>query len=61
MRRQLRIRVEFAPTRLSTEYLKRAYEVVVPVARRVTSQQQPACANEMPNQGECPPAEGECQ
>jgi hypothetical protein len=61
MRRQLHIRVEFAPTRLSAEYLKRAYEMVVPVARRVAGQQQPACANVTPNQGERSPAEGECQ
>ena len=35
MRRSLRFRVEFAPTRLSREHLRSAYEVIAPVARRV--------------------------
>jgi hypothetical protein len=34
MRRQLRIRVAFAPTRLAGEHLQAAYAQVVPVARR---------------------------
>lgn len=36
MRRQLRIRVAFAPTRLAGEHLQAAYAQVVPVARRST-------------------------
>lgn len=35
MRRSLRIRTEFEPTRLSAEYLRSAYEMTAPVARRV--------------------------
>jgi hypothetical protein len=34
MRRSLRIRIEFAPSRLSTQHLHIAYEVVAPVTRR---------------------------
>ena len=36
MRRQLRIRVAFAPTRLAGEHLQAAYAQVVPVAQRST-------------------------
>ena len=35
MRSSLRVRVEFEPSRLSTEYLRSAYELAVPVVRRV--------------------------
>lgn len=35
MRRSLRIRTEYEPTRLSAEYLRSAYEMTVPIARRV--------------------------
>lgn len=37
MRRSLRIRTEFEPTRLSAEYLRSAYEMTVPIARRVVN------------------------
>jgi len=37
MRRALRIRVAFAPTRLSSDHLKRAYELVAPVSRRAVA------------------------
>ena len=40
MRRQLRIRVAFAPTRLAGEHLQAAYAQVVPVARRSTHRAQ---------------------
>jgi hypothetical protein len=35
MRRLLPIRVEFATTRLSTQHLRTAYDLVTPIARRV--------------------------
>jgi hypothetical protein len=34
MRQSLRIRVEFVPSRLSTQHLRSAYELVAPVVRR---------------------------
>ena len=34
MDRRFSLRVAFEPTRLSAEYLRRAYERVVPIARR---------------------------
>ena len=40
MRRQLRIRVAFAPTRLAGEHLHAAYAQVVPVARRSARRRQ---------------------
>jgi len=40
MRRQLRIRVAFAPTRLAGEHLQAAYAQVVPVARRSARRRQ---------------------
>lgn len=46
MRRGLRIRVAYAPTRLSAEYLKRAYEVVVPITKRVTFSAEDALPHE---------------
>lgn len=39
MRRQLRIRVAFAPTRLAGEHLQAAYEQVVPAAWRCVRRQ----------------------
>jgi hypothetical protein len=36
MRLSLRIRVEFSPSRLSTQHLRSAYELVAPVVRRAT-------------------------
>ena len=45
MRRHLRIRVAFAPTRLAGEHLQAAYAQVVPVARRsVRRRQECACS-----------------
>lgn len=38
MRQALRIRVEFKPSRLSTQYLRSAYELVAPVVQRVVEQ-----------------------
>ena len=35
MRQSLRIRVEFVPSRLSTQHLRSAYELVAPIVRRV--------------------------
>jgi hypothetical protein len=34
MRRRLHLRIVFEPARLSAEHLRRAYEIVVPIARR---------------------------
>lgn len=34
MRRRLHVRIIFEPARLSAEHLRRAYEIVVPIARR---------------------------
>lgn len=34
MRQSLRIRVEFVPSRLSTQYLRSAYDLVAPIVRR---------------------------
>jgi hypothetical protein len=51
MRRGLRIRVAFAPTRLSETYLRTAYEVVSPTAQRTVMVRQLACveASKMAN------------
>lgn len=34
MRRRLNLQIVFEPARLSAEHLRRAYEIVVPIARR---------------------------
>jgi hypothetical protein len=49
MRKTLKIRVAFEPTRLGHEHLKRAYELVLPVQRRtLTRPNDPKSEQEQP-------------
>jgi hypothetical protein len=36
-RRELKMRVAFAPTRLSAEHLRTAYEIAIPIVERAVS------------------------
>jgi len=45
MRLSLRIRVQFSSSRLSTQHLRSAYELVAPVARRAIDEQGAERAN----------------
>jgi hypothetical protein len=48
MRREMQIRVAFEPTRLSAEYLRRAYEIVLPLVERTVTK---AAENAAPPEG----------
>lgn len=45
MRPSLRIRVEFLSSRLSTQHLRSAYELVAPIVRRAIDEQRAERAN----------------